>query len=326
MNFQEFQLFRSQKLAEKQSIIDFAETNLWRSLAALIPVIAFDRAEHVHRCHLAQEWLAAFGMPMEWSKRAFVSSGVRHSLSLIFSILADKGVDLRIPKDVYPVYGQLAENARLAYQTFPTLPELRFPNRGDYLLISNPLKPAGRWLTHEEVSQLCDWLRVDDRRRVLLDTVYNFDTRWHSTTRDLLKTEQVILLHSLSKGWLSPLVFGVALVPDRDIEQYAATFRQNSPTQENLLKARCLLRDYSRCPQAVAQTLLERREKAIELLPSDVRSAILLFPNAEPEGYLMSVRFKPAELLSRHSLLAIPLTVFGSDREDCSVLSTLNCQ
>ncbi len=326
MNFQEFQTHRAAQLAADPTLIDLAETNLWHALADLVPTLSTNEMPHLHRCHLAQAWLATFGLPETWAGRALVSSGVRHSLSMILPILAQRGVQLRLTEDVYPVYGQLARAAGLDFQAFPTLPLWESPHDGDCLLLPNPLKPAGRWLMTHEVSALQEWLASDGRRRLLLDAVYTFDTQLHPTTLALLETNQTILLHSLSKGWLHPQVFGVALVPETDLDDFTAVFRENSPSQVNLLKARQLLDHHAFCPKQVAAALATRREQLLTRLPEQVRSQILQPRDAESAGYLIAIRAPQRQLLEQHHLLTIPLSVFGSSHQDCSVLSTLTAR
>lgn len=266
MNFHEFQVHRAALVAADPTLVDFGETNIWRSLSDLIPRIPETPASKLHRCHLAQAWLQLFGLPAEWAQQAQVSSGVRNSLMLLFSVARQRGITLRIPIDVYPVYGDLAEAAGLSFETFPTLPELRLPSTGDWLLIPNPLKPAGRFLTSAEVANLRDWLKVNRTRRVLIDAVYTFDCRFHQTTQSLMETGQAIPLHSLSKGWLHPQVFGMALIPEADLTTIAPLFRENSPSQDNLRKASCLLRSHTDCPANVAKALSTRRDRASKIV------------------------------------------------------------
>ena len=86
--------------------------------------------------------------------------GARQPL-LLFPWLAHGNFQLRIPADVYPVYGELCLSPGIAYETFPTIPELVLPEDGDVLLLPNPLKPAGRWLQWRETEALrTGWERV----------------------------------------------------------------------------------------------------------------------------------------------------------------------
>ena len=91
MNFQEFREFRLEVLARDPSIVDLAEINIWRSLRYLIPTIRPCSEKHVHRCHLAEAWLDVFELPSQWSKFTMISSGVRHSMSLLLPGASQEG-------------------------------------------------------------------------------------------------------------------------------------------------------------------------------------------------------------------------------------------
>ncbi|MBC7854450.1 MAG: aspartate aminotransferase, partial [Pirellulaceae bacterium] len=146
MNFGDFQQYRNEVLATNPELIDLAETNLWRSLAPLVPRLEAEQPRQIHRCDLAKQWTHGLGLPAEFASRSLISAGVRDSLALLFPILAKRKAQVRIPVDVYPVYGALAKSAGLFFETFPTIPELVLPKGGDCLLLPHPLKPAGRWL------------------------------------------------------------------------------------------------------------------------------------------------------------------------------------
>lgn len=322
MNFAEFQTYRAARLAAAPGLVDLAETNLWRSLTDAIPLLSETPEARVHRCHLARDWLTAFGLSESLAARAFVSRGVRDSLARVFAVLARQGARLAIPEDVYPVYGQLADAAGLSYTTFATVPEPTFPDDVEWLLLPNPLKPLGRWLSPNEVASLCSWLAADSRRRLLLDAVYAFDTRWHRSTRALWDTKQTIVLHSLSKGWLRPKVFGVALTPEADADLLAPSFREDPPSQAQLHIARQLLNEHATLPEKVASILAERRGRMLASLPESIRAELETRASGTA-GYLVAVQASHEQLRERHGVLSIPLTVFGSQREDICVLSSL---
>lgn len=323
MNFAEFQEYRRGVRATDPDAIDLAETNHRVALADLVPALHDADPSHVHRCHLAENWVSTFGLPSAWAGRALVSSGVRHSLSLLLAAFAADRLELRIPQDVYPVYGRLAKAAGARFTTFRTLPGLALPEDGDVLLLPNPLKPTGRHLDPVEVEELRRWLEARPQRRLLLDAVYTFRARFDPSTLELVGTDQVILLHSLSKGWLHPQVFGVALVPEADRLRLGPSFRDAPPTQASQRAARELMLSHSHCPQRVAAELATRREAMCALLPAEVRGRMLPSTRMDPIGYLVPVQLEYRTLLERYRLVAIPASVFGSDRADWSVLSTL---
>ena len=159
MNFPDFQRFREKILRERSDVLDCAETNLYASLARLIPSPTPTPGHTVHRCHLATEWGQYFGFSSETSRLALVSCGVRDSLSRLFSYYKSTQASLWLPADNYPVYGELARTAGFAPCEFPTLPNPVWPDstatlRSELLVVTNPLKPLGRWLTQEDVTSL----------------------------------------------------------------------------------------------------------------------------------------------------------------------------
>lgn len=325
MIFSEFQSFRDRALRERPDIIDCAETNLYASLTPLIPPPTPDPAHTVHRCHLAKEWAQLFGAPPGAERLALISRGVRDSLAHLFGYYARLNALLWIPADNYPVYGELARAAQLAPLEFPTLPEPRWPDAppchtAEVLLITNPLKPLGRWLSDSDVQQLCAWLAQSPRRRILLDAVYTFDLRFHPSTIALMETGQTILLHSLTKGWLHPKLFGIALIPGSDAPALSPVFREQAPLQASLARARELMGTYAQMPAEVASALSEARDHLFDELPASLET---LSPEAAP-GYLFPVKAAWSELLEKANILGIPAETFGSVRKDITILSSLN--
>jgi histidinol-phosphate/aromatic aminotransferase/cobyric acid decarboxylase-like protein len=325
MNFANFQLFREKALRERRELIDCAATNLYAALARLIPPVTPPPEHQVHRCHLADEWGQHFGIQPEIAGRALVSCGVRDSLTLLFRHYAGKDACLWLPADNYPIYGELARAARLKLQEFPTLPEPVWPDVApaspvEILVVTNPLKPLGRWLTARDVVALIAWLAASPQRRLVLDTVYTFDTRFHPTTFQLLATGQAILLHSLTKGWLQPRLFGVALVPESDAVALSPMFRAHPPPQPNLARARELLARHADMPVAVSREISAARKRLIAVLPARFPT----LPTEDAPGYLMPIMGHWSDLLKDTNVLCLPATVFGSPREDITILSSLS--
>jgi len=324
MNFAEFQQSQERILRERESVLDCAETNLYRALARLSPPATPPPSTTIHRCHLATEWVACFGFAHETARRALVSCGVRDSLAILFQHYAGANSRLWLPRDNYPVYAELARSAGLTTSEFPTLNEIVWPdakpaNAAEILLLTNPLKPAGCWLNSRDVQQLEAWLAQDARRRLLLDAVYTFGTEFHPTTLRLLKTRQAILLHSVTKGWLHPRLFGVALVPEADFATLAPVFRAKPPPQPNLSRARELLTQHRATPAAVATALACAREKFAAAMPQTIQ----LPQSGDAPGYFFPVDAPWQILLDRHGILGLPASVFGSQREDITILSSL---
>jgi aspartate/methionine/tyrosine aminotransferase len=325
MNFHDFQQQRDDILRQQPKVIDCAATNLYAALSFLIPPSGPEPTETVHRCHLAAEWGRHFGISSEESRFALVSSGVRESLSRLFRHYASVGAKLWLPSDNYPVYGQLARKMGFEPLEFATLPFLQIPRdatveKPELLVLTNPLKPLGRWLTAEETRGLIDWLGASPDRRLILDTVYNLDSQFHSSTLDLLATRQTILLHSLTKGWLHPRLMGVALTPEVDSIVLKEHFRSQPPAQNHLAQARELLSQHPMLPAEVAR----RIEGAAQRMHSELPE---LFPEGLSDkavGYFFPVSGRWSDLLQESGVLGLPAAVFGSRREDITILSSLN--
>ena len=332
MKYAEYLAFRDRQLAARPGLIDAGETNLYRALESLSPHLPDPPGERLHRCHLATQWAANFGFPLEVASRAFVSTGVRHSLELLFCEWARTGARLWLPEDNYPVFGELAIAAGLVPMAFQTLPEPMLPSpspspgavpfEGDeILLVTNPLKPRGRFLNDSEIVALKNWLQQSPRRRLIIDAVYSLTPRFHSGTATLLATSQTILLHSLTKGWLHPRLFGIALTPAHDAERWKPIFRAAALPQANLAAARHFLEHYPERPAQIADRLHQAHTSLAAILPQEILLT-LLAQNAESPGYFIPVE-RSFDSLLEMGVLGIPSSVFGSNRDQLTILSSL---
>ncbi|MGW1268733.1 aminotransferase class I/II-fold pyridoxal phosphate-dependent enzyme [Streptomyces sp. NPDC002491] len=338
MRFEEFQEFRQHELIGSPSLLDAAETNVYRALAPMRPEPPAD-VSTVHRCDLARAWLRRFQLPEEWSGHAMVCRGVRHGLSVVFQRLHAVQARLWLPGDVYPVYFELARAAGLEPASYPTLPAPVLPSssaddRAEYLLLANPSKPLGRYLSEAECAAVISWLRASPRRRVLIDSVYDLGVPFAVGTRRLLDTGCAVLLHSVTKGWLWPRTFGVVLLgPEHaghagqagqtEWAEWAESFRSDSPTPEQLRLADRLLTEHSDMPRQVVDELAARAERLFQRLPDDVIGAIPTASRTCPGNYFFPVGI-PAETLRReYGVLAMPVSVFGETSWPGSVLTSL---
>ncbi|MFD7904736.1 aminotransferase class I/II-fold pyridoxal phosphate-dependent enzyme [Kitasatospora sp. NPDC059747] len=326
MRFDEFQEFRQRQLGADPSLLDAAETNVYRALAALRPEPPAE-PHTVYRCDLARAWLRRYGLPEEWSRRAMVSRGVRHGLGVVFARLRAERARLWLPGDVYPVYFELARAAGLEPGSYPTLPAPALPgspadDRPEYLLLANPSKPLGRYLTDSECGAVISWLRESPHRRLLIDAVYDLGAPFAAGTRRLLETGRAVLLHSVTKGWLWPRTFGVVLLGPEQPE-LAEAFRADPPTPDQLSLAERLLTEHGDVPRQVADELTARAERLFARLPADVLGAIPAASRTSPGNYFFPVGI-PAETLRReYGVLALPAGVFGQSDWSGSVLTSL---
>jgi len=325
MTFNEFVEIVGQLRRDYPDAMDCAETRLDRVLSGLVPNSVMRPIEKVHRCHLATEWAGFFGFAHQVSHRALICSGVRDGLHRLFKHFAVNESSAILPSDNYPVFHEIAQSVGLKFTGYTSLPKPDWPSldgnvRGEVMLITNPMKPLGRPLTTVEVEHLLQWLAVDKRRRLIIDTVYTFSNRFHSSTLALLESNQAILLNSLSKGWLSPRSFGVAFVPSSDLEALRGIFQKDAPSQEGQALARLCFCTFKDLPDQIGGIIERGRNRVKSLLPREIKSV-------EPSGgtgYFIVVQAGWRELLETHGVLGLPASVFGSTDQNLTVLSCLN--
>lgn len=321
MDFQAFIKLKSDLLAKQPKLINCGETNLYKSLTPLLiqseTNISFERKRH--RCDLAKIWAQLYGIAEKNSQLALVSCGVRHSLENIFKYAATNKLKFLLPTDNYPVFLELAKKADVKYSTYTTLcgPKWPSPNmEGDFLLVTQPIKPLGRGLSETDVDSLNDWVSAASHRRLVIDTVYDFEAPLSKTAMDLWQKGQTILLHSVTKGWLRPRLFGIALVSELDFESYFPVFQPLDIPNENLALAEHLLTNHPNMPKMVASHLRDARRRMMQELSG-----------VEPDTTDESVYFFPIrrsfDTLLQQGVLAIPASVFGSRQRNLSILSSL---
>jgi aspartate/methionine/tyrosine aminotransferase len=190
------------------------------------------------------------------------------------------------------------------------------------MLLTNPWKPLGRFLTDEECAHLMVWLSASLGRFLILDCVYDFGTPSHRTTLTLLKTGKAILLHSVTKGWLWPKTFGVALICG-DHPHLESAFRNAPPSQEQLNLAARLMLIEKDLPARIVSTLCAQKKKLLAALPGPVKESFLSNPNdLAPGCYFFASNFQADELLGQYGILAVPASAFGAHWNG-SVLTSL---
>jgi hypothetical protein len=330
VNFATFQAWREESVRTIPGLLDCAETNLYRALSALrAEPRSMDADRPVYRCDLARAWLSRYGFDTSESKLALVCSGVRHALTLIFKRLGDEGAAVWIPQDVYPAYGALACAAGIEAQAYATLPEPRIPTArpaagAEYLLIANPWKPLGRFLTDDECAMLMEWLNGSPQRHLLMDCVYDLGTSFHPLTQKLHETGRAILLHSATKGWLWPETFGVALIGEKHA-RFRPDFRNDPPSPWQLHLARRFLSIEVDRPAQVVDALRVRASNFEKKLPDAVKNLFVTEVALRTPGcYFFPVNVGPERLLTEHRFLAIPASAFGSLQWHGSILTSLS--
>lgn len=301
---------------------DLTDTRFSGRLKHLRPEPIRDAGHGGYRCHAARFWLETMGLPAGWFDRTLVCDGVRHGLSVLFRGFAAAHLTAVIPVDVYPTYGEIARAAGLRHRVYATRPTVDLANAGDadILLVCNPMKPRGSALDEAETMDVLRWLAADQRRRVVIDAVYTFDLAFEPSTLRLIETGQAILLHSLSKAWLHPLVMGTAIVPETDVALWTSAFRSEPADRTRLGLAEDLLTKARSFPSALPAILGEgERRLRIKL---EKRGIPVPDHGRTVPRYLFVVERSWQILLEEYGLLALPMSVFGGD-EDSSVLSSL---
>ena len=327
MDFAAFIEWSRSLRASCADLIDVAETRIAHALAPLRPEVAVPETfPRLHRCHLAPVWCALRGLPPQAARAAFACDGVRHGLELLLRAFAQAGRRVAIPCDVYPVYWRIAAATGVATSELNTFPDFDLPkllaqatsDGASVVLLPAPLKLHGRAWTAAEADVAARWLAEDGERRLVLDGVYAFGRPMDATMLQLIATDQVFYLDSLSKGWLHELVFGMALVPERDRESLQDIFRTLQPSQRQLFVARELMTRFHDFPARLANELALRRALlAQRLAKAGVTSCSVA------QGYLVVIEADPRALLAKHRVLALPASIFGSARRDLSIASAL---
>lgn len=338
----------------------FDELNVYAALAGLRAPYPDEEllSRAYHRCHLAEAWLAWSGFEGKFTRRqALVSRGVRDSLLTVFGCLAkvankvreseteqipiqtkatEQGIRFSIPDDVYPVYAELALQAGLTVETHHAQAYFAGATSGElggisailpwdeavtHALVCLPVKPWGISPAPEFFARVREWLAGDANRRLIVDAVYDLEPGFDPMTRELTSTGQVILLHSLSKGWLQPQVFGVALVPEADLTMYESAFRFIEVSRNNLAIADLWLRKHGGRPTLVNDAVRELWKRRLATLWRLLdQEAVSNIENAG--GYTTVVSMPYADILKNHGILGVPMSVYGGNA-DLTVLSCL---
>lgn len=321
MNFKEFLEYKKNMVSPY--LRDFSETNLYAYYANKFVVSGEVGEGHkngnIHRCHLVEDWLSYFSLPQDLKKHIGVSNGVRHSLDLLFEFYKEK--KFLLPVDVYPVYLEKANIAAVEYDTFSTLVDGwvdgAIQRSGDILLLTDPLKPLGREISSLEWGLIKSWLDADSKRILIIDAVYNLDNSFKKEIMDLYFNNNVIMLHSLSKAWLLPQRFGVALFPqNKDGNVLRELFKNNEKNDMHLKEAYLALNKFKSNPEFIKEDIL----KLIDNASSEL--GIALEQNKQNPSYLFYSKLGHNFWLDK-GILTVPESVFGGGGSG-SIISVLH--
>lgn len=253
----------------------------------------------------------------------FATRGVRSLLRSLCSVIAASGrAGLWIPSDVFPTYRVVAADAGISPRSFTVMPSpdfspLKQAGPNDVLVVPLPLTPIGRSFTETETDGIIDWLRQSPKRVVVIDTVYAYRGASYDGLDCLIETGQSIQAWSISKTWIQRQVFGVAIVPDEFSDMLAN--HRDLPSNQDLHRVNACLTEQPDLPRRQQ----ERFEAQWQVLRQDIVES---YPKWTPPqtGYFSTLPISYQVLLDRHKVLAVPASVFGSQRDDLSVITCLH--
>jgi histidinol-phosphate/aromatic aminotransferase/cobyric acid decarboxylase-like protein len=323
LDFTSYAQLRKQLLVQG-GFLDCGQTNVYRALAQRDPeqfglIAPSQDPQASYRCHLAEQFRHYLGLDdIAYASRCLISHGVRHSLSLIFSSLAAQtDTTLILPRDVYPVYAQLAQQAGIdfdGYEARTGLPWHRLNTTRDWtLLVCDPLKPWGSYLGIQEIDRLVQ-VAIQQGGTLLIDAAY--DIHLAPIWRDHLDADAPIaFLASLSKGWLLPGHGGLVVTSDFLANTWREVFQS---AEKDLTKFQVAFAALSEHRTRIVQV-----SKTVGLLRGTLVNAMKdrRIPLSQHAGYF-AISPLSCSALWEQGVLGIPPLVFGSSYTG-SVLSAL---
>lgn len=319
MNYNEFLELKEHLLKENKSLLNLAENNLY----AYNPhnIVYQEGQGHingiVYRCHLVEDWLNYYGLSQDLKKHIGVSNGVRHSLETIIEHFKDRS--FLVPADVYPFYQKTLNDKSVNYKEYQTLGVDELFNDladTDIMLLTDPLKPLGRDITPQEYKNIENWLNADYKRLLLVDAVYLLDNKVNPHLLNLYQSSnQVIIMHSLSKAWCLPNHFGVTFFPANEMGQsLRESYKKLAKNQDKLNLAYVALNHCKDAPNLLRAKLLNTAHKVNERTDLKIETS-----EANPSYMFYSPLSFEEHLIK--GVLTIPASVFGGKQG--SVISTL---
>lgn len=313
MNFLEFEVWRKAHLAAQPHLMDGGCTTFYKHLAEMDPVrfgpIASSiNPKAIYRCHVAEEFLRHMHLDESTYKpRTLITHGVRASLQAIFQHWAKEDRLVFLPKDVYPVYLELAQQAQLRVQMYAQSKDLpwgmlekSFQPWG--LLVCTPLKPWGGRIDSQQLERLM--CLAENKGQVILDGAYQLQPDpW--VEQALNQEKPLAFLGSLSKGWLSPWKAGIVIGPRTWIDDWRSAFQQLPKNTESFAQAFAALTEYAHRPQDVLNFVDQKRTMVVDYFKEKG------IPVIGSEGYFLTTS-ESIENLLEQNILAIPPSVFGS--------------
>lgn len=320
MNYNEFLVKKENILNDNPDLINLAENNFYNYLPNNIE---YDGSGHingiVYRCHLVEDWLNYYSLSAELKKNIGVSNGVRHSIETLVKEFSNK--KFMIPADVYPFYQKTLNDNKIEYSEYKTLNvESLFDDIedeiADVMLLTDPLKPLGRDINKSEYLKISKWLSKDEKRILMVDSVYTIHNELNEFIFELYKkTNQVILMYSLSKSWCLPNHFGITIFPQNSLgQELREVYKKLDKNQDKLNLAYMALNKYKEKPSKIKNIIEQNHIKIKEYIDIEHSKSI------KNPSYMYYTKISFDEFLEK-GILVIPASVFGC--KDGSIVSLL---
>lgn len=316
MNYGDFRVWRDELLQQRPAM----RLDCMNPAKALEHLVGTDvpAAPPASLTALQSCWETVLGLMVD-RERLVIGTGVRDLLRVLFGILAAADRTFWLPRDVYPVYWQLAKELRLkSFTTIPTLDWSFLARTGpnDCILLAVPLSPTGRPLSACESVALEAWLNGSANRHLLIDGVYNYSFPLCTDRQSELQMhDRCYSMFSTSKAWLLPQTCGTAIVAAAsraDIQERVTTPNE---FQRGIACMRLTL-------ESDLPAKLQRRfgQQWLKLQPQIQRIDANWRP---PEtGYFSIIETPGGELWDEHRVVGVPASVFGSEA-NVSVITCL---
>lgn len=331
MDYREFLLYRSEKLAKEPGFVDAGDLDLYGKFPKVENLFTDASGGHIgdniHRCHLVEDFLREYeldeGNDIAVEKKLVsYSMGVRQSLVVLMDLYRDK--KWLIASDNYPYYQNLAQKIDLGYKTFNTLgcdgfaDMMTVSTDEDILLVTYPFKPSGQSYSEEDWQSLRNWLQVDSARRLVLDAVYLFELKEEKELFKLFfETQQIVILYSLSKSHAAPMVAGFTFTFDNEIREAFKNIPRDERLEDTMRTCFSLLN---------LEAGKKRREEIRCFIQNKKASAVsagVLPENYDAEGYLFYLTGANFNILEEKGILTVPSSVYLSEAKGV-VISTLS--
>lgn len=316
MKLDEWHKIRDEVLTEKTPLrLDclnpFVALQLWRDDSY---------AKEASALELKSAFYSAINLP---NRPYILTKGVRSSLRTIMNTANAKTSRWWIPKDIFPTYLSIAQEADIKSDTYITWPQLELKkviqnsNDKEFILLPVPHSPTGRTLSANEVNLLLKRLSESPSSYLVLDLVYAYHHLDNPELQRLAQSKQTILMFSTSKTWLQRCLAGITIVPEELLAE-AQTLAEVPDPLECGLAVHCL-QSQPNLPSFQNKKFQEQWHSLSESINS-----IALHWEPPETGYLSIINLPWHKLLEDHNILTVPPELFGLSKKNYSIISCLH--